>query len=142
MANPVWSQTRIMISAKTLIGLVVNQGMGSPPSATTMAFRSPICGEPAGCQAYMKPQMTEAPTSEIASGRNTKVLASASRLTRSNSPAIRRPSSTLAPVPKISHRALLRRIVRNSGSVSTAKFESVNWPSLSWNARRIVPAAG
>ena len=28
MANPVWSQTRIMISAKTLIGLVVNQGIG------------------------------------------------------------------------------------------------------------------
>ena len=39
---------------------------------------------PSGFQAYTKRQMTDAPTSEMASGRKTKVLATDSYLTRSN----------------------------------------------------------
>ena len=33
MAKPVWSQTRITISQKMLIGLLVSHGIGSPPKA-------------------------------------------------------------------------------------------------------------
>ena len=51
MAKPVWSQIMITISQKMLIGLVVSHGIGSPPNAVQTAFRSPICGWPAGCQA-------------------------------------------------------------------------------------------
>ena len=51
MANPVWSQTRITISQKTLMGLVVSHGIGWPPRPTTTAFSSPICGVPGGCHA-------------------------------------------------------------------------------------------
>ena len=50
------------------------------------AFSRPYWGWPAGRQAYTKRQMTEAPTSEIASGRKMKVLATDSCLTRSNRP--------------------------------------------------------
>ena len=56
------------------------------------------------------------------------VLASDSRRTRSKSPAMMSPRTTLAPVPTISQRTLLRRIWMNSGSVSTSKFASVNPP--------------
>ena len=41
----------ITISQMMLIGLVVSHGIGAPPRPTTIAFRSPICGWPAGCQA-------------------------------------------------------------------------------------------
>ena len=51
MAKPVWSQIRITISQKMLIGLLVSHGIGSPPKAVQTAFRSPNCGWPAGCQA-------------------------------------------------------------------------------------------
>ena len=108
---------------------MVSHETGFPPKATTMALMRPICGWPAGWNAYTNSQMTEAPTSEIASGRNTMVLASDSRRIRSNSPAKRSPSSTLAPVPKMSQMTLLRRTVTNSGSVMTAKLSSVSWPA-------------
>ncbi len=51
MAKPVWSQTRITISQKMLSGLLVSHGIGSPPRPTTIAFNSPICVWPSGCQA-------------------------------------------------------------------------------------------
>ena len=44
--------------------------------------------------------MTVAPTSEIASGVNTKILASDSRRIRSNSAATSRPSPTLPAVAR------------------------------------------
>ena len=63
----------------------------------------------------MKRQITDAPMNEIASGRKMNVLASDSRLTRSTSPAISRPSRTLPPVPTISQMMLLRMMPRNCG---------------------------
>ena len=44
IAKPVWSQTRIRISQKMLIGLVCSHGIGSPPRPTTIALNRPICG--------------------------------------------------------------------------------------------------
>ena len=50
----------------------------------------------------MNNQITDAPISEIASGRKMNVLASDSRRTRSNRPAMTRPRKTLPPVATIS----------------------------------------
>src|SRR5262245_16950579 len=61
IAKPVWSQIRITISAKMLIGFVVKNGIAWPPNPVITAFSSPIWGWPAGSHAYMKPQMTDAP---------------------------------------------------------------------------------
>ena len=58
----------------------------------------------------MKRQITDAPMNEIASGRKMNVLATASRLTRSSMPAIRRPSRTLPPVATMSQMMLLPMI--------------------------------
>src|ERR1700712_1450851 len=42
MANPAWIQTITMIIAMVLIGYLINQFCGVPPSASTMALSPPI----------------------------------------------------------------------------------------------------
>src|SRR3954468_3942262 len=62
MAKPVWSQMRMTISAGRLKEKVVAHEMGWLPRAVQLAFRSPYCGWPGGCQAETNFQMTVAPT--------------------------------------------------------------------------------
>ena len=76
-------------------GSYVSHGMGCPPRPATIALSRPIWAVARGCHAYTKLQMTDAPMSEMASGRKMNVLASASRRTRSKSPAMTRPRNTL-----------------------------------------------
>ncbi len=107
------------ISAKVLMwksGVWI-QGTGSPPSPVQMALSRPYCGCPAGCQAYTKRQMTDAPTSEIASGRKTNVLATDSCLTRSNKAAMSRPRPTEPATPTTSQRTLLKYMAWLAGVV-------------------------
>ena len=89
----------------------------------------------------MNRQMTAAPTIEIASGRKTKTLASASRLIRSNSVATARPIPTLPPVPSTSQMMLLRKASHISGEVRT-KPHVLSGAPFSVKLATIVATAG
>ena len=95
IAKPVWSQIMITISAKMLSGFDVEPGDGLSAETGHDRVQQADLRLPGGCHAYTKLQMTDAPMSEMASGRKMNVLASASRRTRSNSPAMTRPRNTL-----------------------------------------------
>ena len=86
--------------------------------------------------------MTDAPTSEMASGRKTKVFASASRLTRSNSAAMNSPRMTAPPVPTMSQMTLLRRICGEFGLDHHREVLERELTGVVWKLRRMVPAAG
>jgi len=47
IANPVWIQIITRMSRKVLSGSVCSHCTGSPPNATTMALKRPICSRPA-----------------------------------------------------------------------------------------------
>ena len=71
MQKPVQIHTPTAMRAKLLIhGRSTSQPTGSPPKATTMALRRPICGSPAGMYAYMNFHITPAPANEMAIGMN------------------------------------------------------------------------
>ena len=75
--------------------------------------------------------MTDAPTSEMASGRKTKVLATDSYLTRSNRAAMSRPSPTAPATPTTSQRMLLMYIWWLAGLVSAHSQLARPAPSVS-----------
>ena len=118
MAKPVCSHTMITISASVLTGGRLQPGERLAAEAGDDGVEDADLRLPGGRQAYTKRQMTLAPTNEIASGRKMKVLASASRLTRSTSAANARPMTTLPPVPSTSHSMLLRNALSMLGSVN------------------------
>ena len=86
--------------------------------------------------------MTVAPTSEMASGRKTKIFARDSRRMRSKRAAVSRPSPTLPDVAIRSQRMLLRRISRNGGVARLAQLASVKAPFSSWKLPITVRTAG
>src|SRR5438093_3896918 len=75
MQKPVQIQAATMMSMIVLSGVSWSQAMGSKPTLVTTAFSVPVWGSPGVLYAYMKFQMTLAPTKLIASGRNTTDLA-------------------------------------------------------------------
>ena len=86
-----------------------------PPNAVQIALSRPICGWPAGCHAYTKRQMTDAPTSEIASGRKTNGLGQRLAPDAIEQPGEEEPEQHAGPVPTISQMTLFRRIVEELG---------------------------
>ena len=106
IAKPVHIQMPTQMSAGVLVNLFTSQGIGCPPSPTTMASRVPVCGWPAGWKSYISFQMMPAATNEIAKGIKISPLTATSYLTRSNKTAINKPKVTTNPVIRTSHRAL------------------------------------
>ena len=118
IAKPVWSQIMITISAKMLIGLRRQPRDRLPAEADDDRVEQADLRLAAGCQAYTKFQMTDAPMSEMASGRKMNVLASASRRTRSNRPAMTQAQEHAAAGGDDQPDELLRRMSTKSGVVS------------------------
>ena len=108
--KPVHTHTPTAMSARLLVSKFTSQATGRNPgrSAVRAAFRTPICGAPAGRNSYTNFQITLAATKEIAMGRKMIDLAAASYRTRSVSTASSRPAPTVSPVKHTSQRRLLR----------------------------------
>ena len=86
--------------------------------------------------------MTDAPTSEMASGRKTKVLASDSRRMRSKSPAKMSPSTTLPAGPDQQPDDVVAQDLDERGLEASPQLASVKSPASSWKLRMTVPTAG
>src|SRR5690606_130649 len=87
--------TPTMMSMMVLSPGVGMKATGSPPRAVMMAFTRPIWTCPGGSYSYIKPQITPAPTKEIAMGMKIMALARDSYFTRSARTANNRPKPTV-----------------------------------------------